>query len=123
MLSSNGIILNWNVHKQFGLWRLYNHPDLFQDFVVVVGKMDAERFRQFKIKQHQSALHSIKGAGEAINVWALNSHRHHDVWSMMREGDRVMFAVSGSGFSQWGSVYKTLKSRDLPKLWGNSPRH
>ena len=121
-LRTDGIIQDWNAQKRFGLWRL-SAFDMLQDFIVVVGKRDEERFRQFRMRQYQDRLRSIKDTRHAYNIWSLNSHRHHTLWSKIREGDRVFFASLGSEFSHYGTVYKTLQNRDIAtKLWGNSPR-
>ena len=123
ILRVNGTIQDWNAHKRFGLWKLSQHPSTIRDFIVIVGKRDEERFRQFKIQHHQDILQSIKDTLHASNIWALNSHKHYDLWSTIREGDRVFFASLNSEFSYYGTVYKTLQSRDIAtKLWGISPR-
>lgn len=121
-LRTDGTIQDWNAQKRFGLWRL-SALDMSQDFIIVVGKRDEERFRQFRIRQHQDKLRSIKDTRHSYNIWSLNSHRHHALWSKIRGGDRVFFASLGSEFSHYGTVYKTLQNRDIAtKLWGDSPR-
>ena len=98
-------------------------PNTTKDFIVIVGKKDEERFRQFRTEQHRDSLLSIQGTEHTLNIWAVNSHSHYGPWSMMQQGDRIFFAIIGSEFSHYGTVYGTLQNRDIAtRLWGDTPR-
>ena len=93
------------------------------DFVVIVGELDSERFRRFRLGRDRSAVESITGASGDVNIWALGQSVSDDVWLAIKKGDRMFFAEDGSRFSHCGIVSNTLIDRSVPiKLWSDSPR-
>ena len=93
------------------------------DFVVIVGELDSERFRRFRLGRDRSAVESITGASGDVNIWALGQSASDDVWLAIKNGDRMFFAEDGSRFSHCGIVSNTLIDRSVSiKLWSDSPR-
>lgn len=89
------------------------------DFVVIIGKRDLERFRQFQTSINIEKLTEF----HASNIWAVSEIVKPDLWSMIKKNDRVFFAKSGFSFSHCGIVSDTLTNKSLPlELWGTSPR-
>ena len=129
-LEKSGELRDWNSRIQTGVWRLEHlsggdvkYPESgANDFVVIVGKKDEERFRRFAIGEDKIRIENTEALREADRVWALLRKRTPDaIWSRIRSGDHVFFARYGMPFSHVGTVSGTLTDRSLAtRLWGDS---
>lgn len=90
------------------------------DFIMIVGERDLERFRQFQAGQNYKV---VKTKFHADNIWAVSESTKLDLWSAIKKNDRVFFARVGFYFCHCGIVQDTITDKSLPiELWGNSPR-
>lgn len=90
------------------------------DFIMIVGERDLERFRQFQTGHNSKVVQTKFGAD---NVWAVSESTKPDLWSKIKKNDRVFFARVGFYFSYCGIVQDTITDKSLPiELWGSSPR-
>ncbi len=131
-LRNSGVLRDWNGLVETGVWRLEspNDGDLKyagsgpNDFLVVVGKKDEERFRIFSTGEDRASMDGITELRSVERVWALLGKRTPDAtWSRIRRGDRVFFARHGMPFSHLGTVSRTLMDQSLAgRLWGDTLR-
>lgn len=131
-LRNSGVLRDWNGLVETGVWRLESPHDGDlkyagsgpNDFLVVVGKKDEERFRIFSTGEDRARVDGIAELRGAERVWALLGKRTPDAtWSRIRRGDRVFFARHGMPFSHLGTVSRTLVDQSLAgRLWGETLR-
>lgn len=131
-LRKSGVLRDWNGLVETGVWRLESTHDRGlryagsgpNDFLMVVGKKDEERFRIFSTGEDRARMDGIAELHGAERVWALLGKRTPDAtWSRIRRGDRVFFARHGMPFSHLGTVSRTLVDQSLPsRLWGETLR-
>lgn len=94
-----------------------------KDFVMIVGNLDAERFRRFRTGEDSDVARSLSNGRHVVNAWALSDTSAGAARSKIREGDRVLFAEYGSRFVACGIVSGMVKD-DLAAIsaWGDTPR-
>ena len=93
------------------------------DYIMIVGRLDAERFRRFRTGEDVAAARSLDRGHACANVWALSSASGAGAWERLRRGDRILFAEAGSRFVACGTVSSTMRDGSAPVLmWGDTPR-
>ena len=96
---------------------------MIRRFLVIVGKLDGERFWKFATGGDRVGMNRIARLRKADRVWALGGHMSDSTWSRIRRGDHVIFARRGMPFSHLGTVSDTLEDESVAiKLWGDTPR-
>ena len=93
------------------------------DFLIVIGKRDAERFRRFRTGYDADIIKNITKLSNAENIWALGPAVNDNLWSAIQKNDRIFFAERGFSFTRCGIVSKkTISQTQAIKIWGDSPR-
>lgn len=94
-----------------------------KDFVMVVGKHDAERFRRFRTGEDDDMVRALSNGRHVVNAWALSDASVGAARSKIREGDRVLFAEYGSRFVTCGIVSGMVRDDSAAvSAWGDTPR-
>lgn len=94
-----------------------------RDFVMIIGNLDAERFRQFRTGEGNYAAHSHSNMHNAVNMWALSNASSGTAWNKIEKGDRIFFAEYGSRFVACGIVSGTARDNSIAvNMWGDTPR-
>ena len=94
-----------------------------KDFVMIIGKIDAERFRQFRTGEDSDAICLHGSMRNAVNVWALSAASGGIAWNTIEKGDRVFFAEYESQFVACGIVLGTARDGSAAiSMWGDTPR-
>lgn len=94
-----------------------------KDFVMIVGRRDAERFRRFRMCEDGAAARALGAGRDAINLWAVSAASGGSVWDRIERGDKVFFAEYGSRFAACGIVSGTVRDRSAAvRTWGDMPR-
>ena len=97
--------------------------DMTNDYILIVGEKDQERFRRFRTGHDREIIKSIKELSDADNIWALGPSTTPDVWSLIQKNDRIFFAEMGSSFKYCGIVSEKMTDQQIAiKIWGDSPR-
>ena len=97
--------------------------DMPRYFIVIVGKLDAERFRQFRASEDDYAARLHGSMHNAVNVWALSAASGGTAWNKIEKGDEVFFAEYGSRFVACGTVSGTARNSSVAvNMWGDTPR-
>ena len=93
------------------------------DFVIIVGEPDAERFRRFRTGEDVNLARSLGNGRHAVNAWALSSISAGTAKEKIKEGDRVIFAEYGSRFVACGIVSDMARDASVAvDTWGDTPR-
>lgn len=94
-----------------------------RDFVMIVGKFDAERFRRFRTGEDSRMARSLCSGRRVVNAWALSSTSGGTAKGRIMEGDRVLFAEYGSRFVACGTVSGVVRDNSAAvDAWGDAPR-
>lgn len=95
---------------------------MITDYIMIVSKRDAERFRRFRMGEDGDAVRALKQSA-SVNVWGLSAASCESIWPMIKCGDRVCFAEHGSRFVVCGIVSSTVLDRQAAvRMWGDTPR-
>lgn len=93
------------------------------DFVMIVGKHDAERFRRFRTGEDCDIARTLDNNSRAVNAWALSSTSGGAAKDKIKEGDRVIFAEYGARFVSCGIVSDMARNGSVAvDTWGDTPR-
>ena len=93
------------------------------DYLMVIGKRDLERFRRFRTGYDRDIIKSIDKFHDADNIWALGSSISDDLWSAIQKNDLIFFAEMDSTFNHCGIVSeKIIDKVHAIDIWGDSPR-
>ena len=93
------------------------------DYLAVIGKRDAERFRRFRTGYDADIIKNMTEFSDAENIWALGPSISDDLWSAIQKNDRIFFAERGYSFTRCGTVSrKTVDQAQAIKIWGDTPR-
>ena len=96
---------------------------MITDYIMIVSKRDAERFRRFRMGEDSDAVRALKQSVTSVNAWGLSATSCESIWPMIKCGDRVCFAEHGSRFVVCGIVSSTvLDRRAAVRMWGDTPR-
>lgn len=94
-----------------------------RDFVMIIGKFDAERFRRFRTGEDSCMARSLHNGRRVVNAWALSSTSAGAAKDKIKEGDRVLFAEYGSQFVACGTVSGVVRDNSAAvDAWGDTPR-
>lgn len=97
--------------------------DVPRYFVMIVGDLDAERFRQFRTGEDDYVARLQVNMRNAVNVWALSASSGGTAWNKIEKGDKVFFAEYGSRFVACGTVSGTARDSSVAvNMWGDTPR-
>ena len=93
------------------------------DYILIVGRKDQERFRRFRTGYDRDIIKSIGALSEADNIWALGPATEHGIWSSIQRDDRVFLAEAGMPFRHCGVVLSKVTDRShAVGIWGDTPR-
>ena len=93
------------------------------DYAVIVGERDQERFRRFRTGYDRDIIKSIGKFSDAKNIWALGPSTSHDLWSSIQSNDRIFFAEMDSLFCHCAIVQSKITDKtEAIRIWGDSPR-
>lgn len=96
---------------------------MITDYIMIVNKRDAERFRRFRMGEDVYASRLIKQSVSAVNVWGLSARSCASTWSKIKCGDRIYFAEYGTQFVACGIVSDTvIDSQAAVSMWGDTAR-